>query len=204
MVVTWFNPVSGNQSGHGPILQSGFGVSNCAFRLCHRRGWRTKSLRRQPCGHPLSGQDNSRRNRTMCCNMTALGHQANPPASPVALWGMDLRKRTKSPIESPWFDHAIILIASLGVGLPLTILLLPDSGRDTGRHSCVPYGRGCLRRHLCWSRSRNIHLLVTIPGILGVCWYWTRFVCLAPTWECQHTLRIPCSGDSLTLLMPRL
>ena len=44
-----------------------------------------------------------------------------------------MRKRAKSPIESPWFDHAVILIASLGVGLPLTILLLLDSGKDLGK-----------------------------------------------------------------------
>ena len=44
-----------------------------------------------------------------------------------------MRKRTRSPIESPWFHHAVILIASVGVGLPLTIALLMSAGKDAGK-----------------------------------------------------------------------
>lgn len=40
------------------------------------------------------------------------------------------RKRTKSPLESPWFNHAVVIIGSLGVGLPVTILLLLDIIKD--------------------------------------------------------------------------
>lgn len=41
-----------------------------------------------------------------------------------ALWGLAVRKRAKSPVESSWFFHAVILIVSLGVGSPLSTLFI--------------------------------------------------------------------------------
>ena len=44
-----------------------------------------------------------------------------------------MRKRARSPIDSPWFNHIVIFVLSVGLGLPLTIGLLMSAGKDAGK-----------------------------------------------------------------------
>ena len=36
-------------------------------------------------------------------------------------------------MDSPWFIHVVVPIASAGIGLPLSIMWLVDAGGDLGR-----------------------------------------------------------------------